>query len=376
MRLAFVSIMGGAAWAACEELWADAARSALAAGHEVLVSVYERSANAPQILQLRAAGAQIDLRSFNRWLRKSATLTTLAGTFGALERFGADAICISQGGTYDVARSGNMQVLRRVLERTQIPYVLLCHCEQSGPHGLKKRRAQRVFAAASVIGVLSRNLRELSEQHLAMGLGNARIFQNPLRSLNFEYLAWPAQEILRLAFVGRLDRVKGIDLLIDALAALPWRERKWRLTLCGVGPEEAALRQRAQAAGIGERITFAGFVTDVVEVWRHHHVLTMSSRLEGIPIAITEAMLCGRPVIATDIGGIREALSDGASGFLIEKPTLEAVAKALERCWERRDALESMGRTAYESTRAGLDPQPGGTLVRWLTGSKTAPESH
>jgi glycosyltransferase involved in cell wall biosynthesis len=372
MRLAFVSIMGGAAWAASEELWADAARNALTAGHQVLVSVYERSANAAQIAELHDAGARIHLRSFNRWMRKSAILTRLRGTFAELQSFDADAICINQGGTYDITRSGNMTVLRRYLESTRIPFVLLCHCEQTEPRGIKKRRSQSVFAQAAVVGVLAKNLRELSERHLDMQLPNARVFQNPLRRLNFEYLAWPATPELRMAFVGRLEPVKGIDILIDALSTPNWRQRDWRLTLCGVGPEESALRHRAQAAGIGDRITFAGFVKDIVEVWKNHHILTMSSRLEGIPIAITEAMLCGRPVLATDIGGIREALVDGKTGFLIEQPDLHSVVATLERCWEHRGRLESMGRTAYEVTRAARDPNPGKTLVEWLTHSRSS----
>jgi glycosyltransferase involved in cell wall biosynthesis len=372
MRLAFVSIMSGAAWAACEELWADAARQALLAGHEVLVSVYERAGSTPQVLALQAAGAKIDLRSMNRWVRKSAVIAKLSGTFSALEQFDADSICVSQGGTYDIARSGNMRVLRNILAHQSKPYVLLCHCQQDAPRRAKQRRARKVLPQAAVLGMLSNNLGKLSERHLNVRLENVRIFQNPLKLRDCSPLPWPPNEILRLAFVGRLEHVKGLDLLIDALATPAWRQRPWKLTICGAGPDRSTLEQRVSDAGLGKRIEFAGFVNNIVDVWKEHHVLVMSSRLEGIPIALTEAMLCGRPVVASDVGGIREALVDGKSGFLIEQPALPQVMAALERLWEQRGALESMGRVAFDSTVAARDGNPGGTLVKWLTANPTA----
>ena len=369
MRLAFVSIMRRSEWAACEELWADAARQALTSGHEVFVSVYERSENAPQIAELRAAGAIINVRSDNHWGNKSAIISRVQNTFGALKQFDAEAICVSQGGTYDITRSGAMHVLRTILKRNGTPYVLLCHCQQAAPRSARRKRARKVFGDAAVLGMLSKNLRSLSEQHLGTRLDNVRIFQNPLKLKSLNCLPWPRESTLRMAFVGRLEHVKGLDLLVDALAAPIWRERDWRLTICGSGPDRRLLEERVNAAGLSNRIAFAGFVTDISDVWATHHVLVMSSRLEGIPIALTEAMLCGRPVVATNVGGIGEALQDGRSGFLIEHAAVADVTAALERMWSNRSQLESMGRFAFESTLAARDPNPGATLVNWMAKS-------
>src|SRR5215831_5632026 len=284
MRVAFVSIMNGASWAASEELWAAAARQALVDGHEVLVSIYDKAADAPQIAELQRAGAQIALRSSNRWMRKSAILTALGGAFGQLERFRADVFCISQGGTYDISRSGNMRVLRSLIKRRRMPYVLLCHCQQVPPRRGRLRCAQGMLSGAAILGMLSKNLQLLSEQHLGVRLNNVRVFQNPLKHRDFARLPWPEQATLKMAFVGRLEPVKGLDLLIDALTSRQWHDRDWHLTVCGSGPDREALEQRAELAGIANRITFAGFVTDVAAMWRTHHVLVMPSRMEGIPI--------------------------------------------------------------------------------------------
>jgi hypothetical protein len=366
VRLAFVSIMGNAVWAACEELWAAGARQAISAGHEVLISVYERAADAPQIKELANQGARIEKRTTNSWLRDSEWLSRLSGTYRQVEDFQADALCLSQGGTYDVGRRGDVAVLRNLLKRDQLPYVVLCHCEQPAPRRSRLAQARQVLAGANILGMLSDNLRILSEQHLGCSLPNARLFQNPLKFYRSEPLPWPTGETLRMAFVGRLEPIKGLDLLIAALGMARWQTRDWRLTVCGAGIDRKAYEQQVAIQGLASRVTFAGFVSDITEIWRHHHVLIMPSRAEGIPIALTEAMLCGRPVAATNVGGISQAIVDDASGFLIPQATQSDVEIGLERLWNARERLPAMGQRAFALTAASLDPNPAATLVHWL----------
>jgi glycosyltransferase involved in cell wall biosynthesis len=84
----------------------------------------------------------------------------------------------------------------------------------------------------------------------------------------------------------------------------------------------------------------------------------MPSRLEGLPLAMVEAMLCARPVVATDVAGHSEILEDGISGFLADAPTSVSMARALERFWERRSELKKMGESAASRIRDLIPADP------------------
>ena len=75
-------------------------------------------------------------------------------------------------------------------------------------------------------------------------------------------------------------------------------------------------------------------------------MLVLPSRYEGLPLALVEAMWCGRPAVVTDVGGNAEVCSDGETGFLSVAPTVELLDEALERAWAQRDNWQAMGRVA------------------------------
>ncbi|WP_423787774.1 glycosyltransferase, partial [Klebsiella pneumoniae] len=88
--------------------------------------------------------------------------------------------------------------------------------------------------------------------------------------------------------------------------------------------------------GLGDRVKFAGFVTSVENIWAANHALILPSRYEGMPLAMVEAMLCARPVVATDVAGHAEIIDDAINGFLADAPTVGSLGKALDRLWARR----------------------------------------
>jgi len=367
MRIAFVSLMSGSPWAASEVLWAETARVALEKGHEVLISTYNWPDRPPALQELERLGAHLHLRTRSRWCRRSALLTLLDRTFQPLQQFNPDVTVVSQGGSYDIARSGSTTGLRNMLKLLRTPYVLLCHCEQPGPDRRNLRRAQQIFMRAAIVGMLADKLRVVAETHLRMPLPNARIFHNPVNLKRIGRLPWPsANGPLRLAFVGRLEPVKNLESLLDALAQESWTARHWTLTVYGAGPDRDMLEQKARQKSLQDKLRFAGYVHDIASVWETHHALVLPSRFEGVPLAMIEAMLCGRPVVAANIGGISEWLEEGRSGFLVRQPIPEEIAAALERLWDRRADLEQMGRYAHEDTMQRRDSDPAGTLLQWV----------
>jgi glycosyltransferase involved in cell wall biosynthesis len=367
MRIAFVSVMAGSPWAASEALWAETAHLALREGHELLVSTLDWPKRPAVLDELEREGAQLALRPQNRWHRRSALITRLNGSFSALKRFGPDVICVNQGGTYDIARSGSNAVLRSILNTLGTPYVVLCHCEQPPPPRRNLLEARAFFARAFVVGMVGAKLRALSEAHLGASIPNVRVFHNPVNLRTIERLNWPESgSPVRFAFVGRLDSVKNVGALLDAFSQANWRTRDWFLTIFGSGPERPMLELQVQRAGLGDHVRFGGFATDIAAVWADHHALILPSRFEGVPLAMIEAMLCGRPVVATDIGAISEWIDEGRNGFLIATPTPRDIADALERLWTRRAELESLGRYAHERTVAKRDKNPARTLLDWI----------
>ena len=117
------------------------------------------------------------------------------------------------------------------------------------------------------------------------------------------------------------------------------------------------IERLARRLGIADRVVFAGFVA-VEDIWAANHALVMPSRYEGLPLAMVEAMLCGRPVIATDVAGHREVVEDGVTGFLADAPTTPSFAAALERFWERRGEAEAIGRAGARRIRELVPSDP------------------
>lgn len=124
---------------------------------------------------------------------------------------------------------------------------------------------------------------------------------------------------------GRLEHVKGFDLLIDAMAQL---EGDAIAVIFGTGSQEQALKDKAQALGIGRRVIFAGLSTDMENVYPAFDVFCLPSRFEGLPLAALEAQACGIPVVGFEVGGVGEAVCP-ASGRLVPAGDTRALAAAL-----------------------------------------------
>jgi len=117
--------------------------------------------------------------------------------------------------------------------------------------------------------------------------------------------------------VGRLDRYKGHDNLLAAFAALAPERPRARLLLVGAGRFRDALIVRARSAGLADRVRFSGALGDVRPALAAADVFVQASDEEGLPGAVLEAMAMGLPVVATDVGGTREAVDDGVTGLLV-----------------------------------------------------------
>jgi glycosyltransferase involved in cell wall biosynthesis len=127
----------------------------------------------------------------------------------------------------------------------------------------------------------------------------------------------------RLLWLGLMDRVKRVDVLLDAVAGCPDLD----LVLAGDGPLRPALE--AQARGLGERVTFAGFAPDVRPLLAACDTFVLSSAAENVPLALLRAMAAGLAPVATRVGGVPEVVRDGVDGLLVPPADPAALAAAL-----------------------------------------------
>jgi glycosyltransferase involved in cell wall biosynthesis len=139
--------------------------------------------------------------------------------------------------------------------------------------------------------------------------------------------------VLDLLTVGRIDAEKNPLLLVEALAEVERaRPGRFRLRWAGVGPLADDVRRRAEELGIGDRIELLGYVPfgpELLTEYRRAHVFLHVSLTEGVPHVLVEALSSGTPIVATDVGGVRAALDDGAAGLLVPPADAAALTTAL-----------------------------------------------
>jgi len=130
-----------------------------------------------------------------------------------------------------------------------------------------------------------------------------------------------------VACVGRLVPLKNQALALDAIERVP----EAALVVVGEGPSLADLRGRSERAGLGDRVVFAGLRPDARAVIGAADAVLMPSRSEGLPLAALETLASGTPLVATDVRGLRELLTDDVDALLVPPDAPEAMAGALRR---------------------------------------------
>ncbi|MFQ6114781.1 MAG: glycosyltransferase [bacterium] len=150
-----------------------------------------------------------------------------------------------------------------------------------------------------------------------------------------------------LAVIARLEKVKGHQYFIQAFHQLAQRHRNVSTIFVGSGSELGNLENMVHEAGLDGRIRFLGIRKDVSEILNAIDILVLPSIAgEGLPNVVLEAMACGKPVIATTVGGTGEAIRHGENGFLVPPGDVTALEKAIEKIISERDKIPWYGNRA------------------------------
>jgi glycosyltransferase involved in cell wall biosynthesis len=356
----FVSVMKGNPWGGCEELWARSAMRLAERGARVTTSVSYWPQPDSALDRLRAAGCRVDERNPRRAVSLALRSVGEDPNLWRAKRFirstRPDLVVISCGAFAEDIWWGEAS---RALG---VAYVVVAQAaaEAWWPVGDARVQAIRSFYDGAVrVFFVSKGNRELVQRMLGARIPNARVIRNPF---NVDYGVLcpypPTDPTFNLACVARLEPyAKGQDLLIEVLSQPKWRVRNVAVRLYGKGPNANALLTLAELHQL-HNVEFAGHINNIESLWRANHILVLPSRLEGLPLALVEAMLCARPAIVTDVAGNTEVIDDNETGFVAAAPTVAHLDEAMERAWQRRSEWEAMGAEAARRIRSKVPEDP------------------
>jgi glycosyltransferase involved in cell wall biosynthesis len=374
MKIALISTLNGLSWGGSEDLWATMVDEALKERLDVSVSICHEAIVPTKFSALHDAVRMCRRRPL-LWGRIEKLIPIIASPFRAIFRWNPDVICINQGSTYESLYSGGLLDL---LYNSSIPYVVVCQLNNDGAGEENIRDLAKEFfkRAFRVVFVSRKNLKS-AERQLAHTLTNAIVLQNPVNLQDLSGVPYSSLEPVSMANVARLHaRHKGQDILLEVLSSPVWRGRDWRLRLYGEGQDRDYLQALAQHYAIAEHVEFCGHVSDIRSIWEVNHLLVLPSRNEGTPLALVEAMLCGRPAVVTDVGGNTEWIDDGETGFVAEGATARSFGAALERAWLANAEWQKMGRKGREKALVRFDKSAGKSLLNILLDATHSSQSN
>jgi sugar transferase (PEP-CTERM/EpsH1 system associated) len=236
-----------------------------------------------------------------------------------------------------------------------------------GEHGTLRKEsrphvyAQRMFwRCADIVLAVSGSLKQHLVREVGFpaeriipiqnGVDTDRFRPNGERTAQREALGWPTSGII-VGSVGRLVSVKNHASLLIAAARVAQQVPQLTLALVGDGPLDGELKTLAQQLGIADRVLFLGCRDDVPNLLNAMDIFVLPSLREGMPNALLEAMACGLPVIASEVGGATEIVRDGENGLLVYPTDVERLSQHLYQLVlspERRHAMGMAGRRYVE----------------------------
>ena len=373
MNISVISNVACCSWAGSEELWLATAMEALHAGHHVTTCLHTDLHAADSLNAFKDTGG--DLIAWRRLpiARFERVRQALFPQFTASRLGNPDVLVISLGA---LQAMNYVPGLVEYLLTTPTPFVIICQFNSDAlAISPRERHVTRMALerSNSVIFVSEQN-RSLARRQYALELSSSQIIPNPVRIKLDSPLPWRvANKQVVFGCVARFETLwKGQDLLLEILATELWKSRNWKLKFFGDGPDLEHVKNYAKILRLEGQVTFEGYVRDVQKIWGETDLLVLPSRGEGTPLAVLEAMMCGRPVVTTDVGGNLEVLKEGVTGWIADAATPRSFAQAMERAWGDQDDWSAMGVSAHEKALKLWDNQPAKALLDLLTKTSAA----
>jgi len=222
-----------------------------------------------------------------------------------------------------------------------------------------KRRLSRILAVKHTDAIVSLTKGDAADYVTMFGAPVSICMPNPVTIDTARKCDLNNKRVLA---VGRLDDQKGFDMLLDAWAQIERREG-WSLRIIGNGKRERQLRDQISSLGIGESVEIVPPTKDMVSEYTGASIYAMSSRYEGLPLVLIEAMSLGLPIVSFDCEkGPRDIVVPGVTGELVPAEDVQGLAASLEKLMNDPAKLKEYSKASVkESGKYDLDA----IVTRW-----------
>jgi len=377
MKLAVISMIREA-WGGSEELWYEMAKEALQQGHSVSHLSYafnEQHSKTKELISLgmkeyqRPSFSSSQQNPVGRFIEKTIFFFQKRVNDSIKEIFKEEPDIVLYNGTcYSIAAEKKML---HYLSNNNCRFYILGHfTDEKDSHlsSKEKEMVSKAYDRCSKVFFVSERTKHVAEKQLGRLINHAMVVRNPVNISDVSMLELPSTETVQMAMVGNLITVdKGQDIVLKILAKEQKETNNWHLNIYGKGPDEAILKEMTTAMGLADKVTFHGKVDDIRAVWQKNHLLLMPSHMEGMPLALVEAMFCGRIAVVTNVGGNTEWIDDKLNGFIAEEATIESFNKAMQQAFHHISEWKAIGKAAHEKAKHLYDPHAGKTLLHLIS---------
>lgn len=290
----------------------DLASAQAARGHDVGIVVDANSSNALTEARLAEIAERLALGVIKIPMRRAPGIGDLSAAcevYGAAKSIQPEIVHGhgAKGGLYARLAAAALKARGAPARCFYTPHGGSLHYRWSTPAGAIFLSAEKALQRLTD-GLIfeSRYAAETYEAQIGLGAAPFRIVPNGVGEADFNVIG-AAGDAADFLFIGELRFLKGVDLLIDALAAIA-RQRPVSAVIVGAGPDEAEFRSRAAARGLSAEVTFKGALP-ARQAFTLGRCLVVPSRAESLPYVVLEAAAAGKPVIASNVGGIPEIVA-------------------------------------------------------------------
>lgn len=180
--------------------------------------------------------------------------------------------------------------------------------------------------------------------HNGLSLENNEFTQNDILKFKCKYNIKDKDNLV--VYVGRLDTEKRPDRFVDVANKLIKKKQNIKFLFVGSGALDCAMKRKVQELKISDNVIFAGEIFPPYIAYASADLLYLPSDTEGIPMCVLECMNFGTPVIASDVGGVSEVITQGFNGFIFRKDNVLAIAKCIEKIITDKDFIKKLGENA------------------------------
>jgi glycosyltransferase involved in cell wall biosynthesis len=349
-----------------EILWFDLAKNHLHNHFQVFVLKRKVNRSHPFIQELQKLGIHVielspDLGKDEFGDPISTDLNSAIKNYCIhLQVYNPDLVVINQGVNFDGLEFANS------CRDLNYPYFIISHkaIDIFWPYEGDREVYSKVWQKSRANFFVSDINHQITSEQFGMMIPNAQRAYNPIKRYE-QRLKFPDFDLIKFACIGRLYLLdKGQDLLLRILSKPIWRQRNFKVSIIGTGPDETALKELAEFYELNN-VEFLGHLNNET-IWDSFHGLLLPSRNEGFPLVVQEAMAASRIVVATKAGGSQEIIEDGKNGF-ISKCFQNDFELAMERCWQSQNNWQQIAQNAFQTIDNYIPNQPTSNILELIS---------